>query len=279
MGKIIIDETITGKDLVSFLKTNKEQIIAQKKAFPRHGDEFISVPTVFYLKEGKAVKAEGGTVDESATSIRVKVVGNAANWCDSDMDVLIVDCWKKTIKDQKGNIKHLRDHVYQLEAEIGDVINVYSQEISLLELGLNQPGTTQALIMESEVKKEYNERIFNKYKSGKIQQHSIGFRYVKIELAINDEESEKEYDFWTKYYDQVINKEIVDERGYFWVVSEIMLMEISAVLFGANRLTPTLEVGKQDTPFQPSPDTEEQPSEKLIPFDIDRAIKETKFFN
>lgn len=278
--KISIDDNLKGKDLFSFLKEHKEKLIAQKRAIPiKYGFAVDNSPTIFTLKEGAATKATFAELEETATSLRVKIVGNTAYWCDNDMDVLIADCWKKTIKDRKDLIKHLRDHVYQLDAEVGDPVNIYSQDISLLELGINMAGTTQALIMESDVQKSYNEKVFNKYKSGKIQQHSIGFQYIKLELAINDEESEKEFDFWNKYYDLVINKDRIDERGFFWVVSEIKLMEISAVLFGSNELTPTLDT-RSDTSFQPSViDTEEKPSEKLIEFDLDFAISQTKFFN
>jgi hypothetical protein len=198
-------------------------------------------------------------------------------------------------------------------AEVGDVVNIYSQDISLSELGLNQKGTTQVLIFETDIIKEYNPVVFKKYRAGKIKQHSIGLMYIRIALAINDEENEKEYDFWNKYYDQVINKDIVDERGYFWVVSEIKLLENSAVLFGANELTPTLDV-KSDTLFLPLKGTEEEPLIKdttlricpncdtsfnagtgsakcpdcgqfveeppmSIPMDMDKAIREIKFFN
>lgn len=263
MKKIIIPKDLKGKELFKFLIENKEAIIAQKKEFPKKCDAFSSEISTYHVKGDTIVKVmPGETMDptEDTGTIRVKIVGNAAWWCDSHMDVLVEDCWKKTIKDRKKLIKHLRDHVYELEAEIGDVVNLYSQDISLTELGLrNGEGTTQCLLMDSDVKREYNEKVYKKYRAGKINQHSIGLRYVHIELAINDDESEKEYDFWKKYFKHVINKEVVEERGYFWVVTEILLLEISAVLFGSNELTPTLEA-KGDTEEEPSTkDTSIQP--------------------
>jgi hypothetical protein len=81
-------------------------------------------------------------------------------------------------------------------------------------------------------------------------------------------------DFWNKYYKDIINKEFVDEYGFFWVVNEIKLLEVSAVLFGANELTPTLEIGN-------SGKTAEKASipEPAEAFDLDVAILTTKFFN
>ncbi len=62
---------------------------------------------------------------------------------------------------------------------------------------------------------------------------------------------------YQKHIDQVINKEFVENRGYFWFVSEIKLYENSAVLFGANELTPTLEIQKA---LEPSKDTQRNES-------------------
>jgi hypothetical protein len=40
---------------------------------------------------------------------------------------------------------------------------------------------------------------------------------------------------------QVINKDVANSRGYFWVIYEIKLLEVSAVLWGANELTPCID--------------------------------------
>lgn len=262
MAKITIPANLTGKDLHKFLIENKEDLVAQKKSMLKYTEAIEYAPELFLLKEGTATKSAVGEIPKDANTVRVKVVANSAWFCDSHMDVLIPDCWSKSIKERKGLIPHLCDHEHKVgtDAEIGDVVDIYSQELSLSELGLNKTGTTQALIFITDVKKAYNEVVFNKYRTGKIKQHSIGLMYVKIELAINDEESEKEYAFWTKYYQNVINKDLIEEKGYFWVVSEIKLLENSAVLFGSNILTPTLEVKSDDTEDEPSEDTQKQPS-------------------
>lgn len=169
---------------------------------------------------------------------------------------------------------HLHDHIHRIDAEIGDVINVYSQDVSLTDLGLSKSGTTQCLIWETDVLKNYNERVFNKYRAGKVKQHSIGLMYVKIELAVNDPDSEKEFDFWTKYISKVINPEVPLELGFFWVVQEIKILECSAVLFGSNILTPTLEV-KLDTLVDPEPVSIQQESPQ---FNLKEALQTVKFF-
>lgn len=280
MGKIIIDPSLKGKELTKFLLENKDELIRQKKSLPvKFSDPISYTPTLFYVKGESVSKATGESpIPPDADSFRVKVVANAALWCDSHMDVLLPDCWKKSIADRKGLIPHLHDHIHQLGAEVGDVANIYSQDLSLTDLGVSRSGTTQALIFETDIRKSYNEMIFNRYKAGKIKQHSIGLRYVRMELAINDEESEKQYDFWSKYYEKIINKEVVDEAGYFWVISEIILMENSAVLFGSNQLTPTLEISSspQNQPLLSTGDASPQ-SESV--FNLSEAIANLKFFN
>lgn len=272
MSKIVIPEGLSRKELHSFLIANKSQLIAQKKAFTKECDTVICPIEVYGGKAVDGIKQLGEPPQE-ATSVLVKVVANACWWCDSQKDVLIDNSAKRTIQQRKGLFVHLSDHTYKLEAQLGDVQNVYLENVPLRKLGVKMDGDTQCIIFETNILKEYNEKVFNLYRKGKVKQHSIGLRYIKIELAINDEDSEKEYDFWKKYYSKVINKEAVDEDGYFWVVQEIMLLENSAVLFGANELTPTLEIRSHSSESGKS----EPPPEDPV-FDLDARIKQIKFF-
>jgi hypothetical protein len=173
-------------------------------------------------------------------------------------------------------IKHIRDHEYKLSAEVGDVADIYLQDVSLTDLGLKEKGKTQCVIFETDIRKDYDPVIFDKYRTGKINQHSIGLQYVKIEVAIKDEGDEKEMDFWNKYYSKIINKEVADQYGFFFVVSEYKLLENSAVLFGSNELTPTISVTEQpkslSTDEQPVTTTEDQPQ-----FNISKAIADINF--
>jgi hypothetical protein len=260
--KVTIPKDLKGKELTSFIIQNKEALYAQKNKAFKYADAWEAPVELFHVKGASVTKS--ADVPKDADTLRVKVVANTANWCDSHMDVLLPDCWAKSINERKGMIPHLHDHIHQLNAEVGDVVNIYSQIVSLSELGVNKPGTTQSLIFETDIKKAYNQQVFDKYKAGKVKQHSIGLQYVKLELAINDEESEKEKDFWDKYIDQVINREYVEERGFFWVVPEIKLIENSAVLFGSNSLTPTLESKEDDTENEPPQSTHVQQKKSIF---------------
>jgi hypothetical protein len=70
-------------------------------------------------------------------------------------------------------------------------------------------------------------------------------------MCIDDKDYGAEYEAWQKYYPIAVNKEVADNRGYFWVVKEAKVMEGSAVLCGSNHATPTLSV--EETKFH-SPD-------------------------
>lgn len=219
-------------ELFSYLKENKENLIAEKKSGLKFTDVIKwEVPTV-------ATKAE--TEQEDKGSVYVKVVANSANVLDSHMDVLVTGCYDKTIKERKGFIPHLHDHKHEVSARVGDVAKVYTEQISLSDLGLKGNGTTECLVFETNILKELNENIYNQYKTGRINQHSIGLLYNSLELAINDEESEKEKAFWDQNIGLIVNPEKALEKGFFWVVKEITLIENSAVLFGSNHATPTL---------------------------------------
>lgn len=281
--KLTIPKDLKGKELATFLLTNKEALISEKKEMlMKHSDtlEFKSAVTV-PKKVGALKDASGENTEDPLGSevIHVTAVANVFNYLDSQMDVLITDCCKRTLKERAGKFKQIHDHIYKLEAKIGEVTDVYTKQMQLSEFGLTQPGNTQALIFEFDCYKSYNQQIFNQYKAGKVDQYSIGLQYVSIDLAIYDEESPKEMDFWNKYIDIIINKDVAVEAGYFFVVSEIRLLENSAVLFGANDLTFTYATSGKTHPTTkdildpPEQDPTEPVIEDCTEFSVSSLLK------
>jgi hypothetical protein len=260
--KTLIPENLRGKELFKFLIENKSKLVAEKKSALKKTDATISSTSIISPVKTSATKDMGEGVQDPETGIvDVKVVANTAWWCDSAMDVLTDKCYDKSVKEKGILIPHIHDHEWCSTGHVGDVKAVYTQTISLKDLGLKKAGSTTALIFETKIREDYNDDVYKFYKNGKINQHSIGLMYVSIGLCINDKDYLPEFELWNKYYDKVINQDVVDERGYFWIVPEIKIMENSCVLFGANELTPTLDA-KTDTDNEPSEDTHEQPSHK-----------------
>jgi phage head maturation protease len=181
------------------------------------------------------------TVNDSENKLERTIVGNTYMWMDSHDDVHAKGVFTKSIKERKNQIFHLHDHEFKLTAKVGEPKEVYEKELLWSEFGVNKAGSTTALLMDSEIYKDYNSKIFNAYKNGQISQHSVGMQYVKIDLAVKDEDYEEEYKTWQDNIENIGNKELAEEKGYFWLVREAKLIEISAVLLGSNTLTPTLE--------------------------------------
>ncbi len=272
--KIEIPFGLKGKALFEFLHQNKDALIAQKKSVMKRFDGSPSIFSIAGLpqKDG-AVKAIGNIAEipESAEVLRVKVAANTSLWCDSQGDVLLRDAGKKSIRERKGLIPHIHDHDWVVGAEVGEVNSIYYEDVLLSSLGINQAGTAQVLVFDTDIMKSYNEMIFNKYRKGKIKQHSIGLQYVKLLMCMDNDDWDEEYKAnWDKYAPLVINQDAI-AKGYFWAVPEFKLLENSCVLIGANSLTPTLETtAKANTEDEPPIGTQKQP------FDIAKAISNIK---
>lgn len=239
-------DDLNGDELFAYLKANKKSLIAQKKAelkFSEPVTHRADIKKVSSKQSETSKKSDSTDGSEDETGIvNVKVVCNTAWFIDSHRDVIIDTAYDNSIKQKGISIPHLHDHEYSCTAHIGDVKKVYKQQIQLKELGLMQSGSATALVMETAVREDFNDEIFKFYSIGKINQHSIGFRCLDIRMAINSEYvgDKEEKAAWDEFYPRIINKEKADERGYFWVIADMDLLENSCVLFGANPLTPTL---------------------------------------
>jgi len=254
---------------------NKKSIIKTKKQTPIYSECQINKAATLQTK-GIGTKAAGESDDPNR--LKVTIVGNTALWCDSHMDVLAVGSYSKSVNEQGANIPHLRDHIHTLEGKIGKTQKVYTEMIGVEDLGITSDvKQTEVLLMDSEVVKEWAPKIFQLYKDEEVKQHSIGLQYVRVILCANNPEYKDEFANWEEHYSKVINKEKIDERGYFWFVTEIKIFEISAVLFGSNEMTPTVSTEKNEDLTAPSgkKDTQEE-EESPAPSSDTQALRRRK---
>jgi hypothetical protein len=93
------------------------------------------------------------------------------------------------------------------------------------------------LLIDAEISKAKNQSVFDEYKNHEINQHSVGMYYVKIDLAIDNQDDKEAYALYRKYLPQIGNADKVEQQGYFFAVQEAKLKEVSAVLQGSNDLT------------------------------------------
>lgn len=237
------------KELFKFLVENKGTLIAQKKAEIKHSDgiNYYSV-----LQNTNKAASESNNVE-------VKVVINTTNLMDSHDDVHLPGLWNKSLNDNK-NIMHLQEHKMKFDSIIsdGDDLRATVKEYTWEELGYSLEGKTQALVFDSVIKENRNKYMAAQYKQGFVKNHSVGMQYVKLIMAINDEDYGAEFEAWEKYYPMIANKERADDLGYFWAVKEAKVIEGSAVPVGSNHITPTLEVKEppEGTPTEPSKGTQ-----------------------
>lgn len=261
------------KELVKFLVKNKNILIAQKKGVIKHADGIAYGGGVLDVK-GNAIKANIALTDIPDV-LKVRAVINTTNLFDSHKDVHIPGLWKKSLSENKM-IMHIQEHEMKYEKIIseGEDLKAYTKTYTWKELGYDMEGSTEALMFDSNVSKDQNEFMHKQYARGKVKNHSVGMQYVKIVLAINDEDEGAEYEAWEKYFPMIANKEDAQKAGYFWAVTEAKVIEGSAVPLGSNWITPTLENNMKS---KPGDHLDKEPQNALI--DYDYLISNLKISN
>lgn len=239
----------TKKELFDFVVTNKDVLIAQKRAVIKNADSFICEPTLLFEKKMDANKSDAIIDPVKLDNLKVKVIINTTNFLDRHGDVHIPGLWNKSLNENKM-IMHLQEHEMEFDKIIsdGDKLKVYTKTYSWLELGYSYPGMTEGLTFESTIERKRNEFMLNQYANGWVRNHSVSMQYMKMDFAINDKDYPNEFTAWEKYYPQIANKEVADEKGYFWYVLEAKCIEGSAVPLGSNSATPTLDNGMKSEP-------------------------------
>ena len=262
-------EFATKDELFKELILNEKTLISQKKGINKEADSvsyFVEVDN----GKGEAIKASSTTPQLlDAGKMKAKVVINTTGLLDSHGDVHIKGLWKKSVDEQKGLLL-LQEHQMKFDKIISDNVTPTLKTMSWKSLGFDFDGSTQALVFETEIDKNRNEFMFEQYAKGYVKEHSVGMRYVNIQMAINSEEKwASDYkDTWDKYYDEIVNKKDADAQGYFWAVTEAKIVEGSAVVKGSNFATPTIsiEAVKEDTSTETEPPvgTQNEKHEQLL---------------
>lgn len=237
------------EDMFKELRENKSTLIAQKKMITKKGD------SVFYLyvaknSKGEVIKADIVDISQIST-LKMDLVINTTNVMDSHSDVHIKGIWKKSVKEKK-DLYLLQEHRMTFANIITDNVKASTKMMSWKDVGADFNGETEALVFSVEVEKDRNPFMFEQYAKGFVKNHSVGMRYVKLELAINSESrwDEEEKEVWDKYIDDIANKEDAENQGYFWAVTEAKIIEGSAVPVGSNTFTPTLNIESKQKPSE-----------------------------
>jgi|SRR5690606_3619515 len=265
MAKIKLPDFDNVKERYQYLRDHKKELVEFKKLEIKFTDPFddLSISSVSGLTASKGIYSN----DDSAGVLKRTIIGNTYFWLDSHDDVHLSGVFAKSIAERGKRIPHLHDHIFQLSAKVGQPISIYEKAIRWKDLGVDKDGNTEALFMDTEIRKDFNARIYDDYKNDRIDQHSVRMQYVGLDLALNDEDFKDEYKVWKSVIEKLGNRQLAEKQGYFWAVSEAKLGEISAVLIGSNELTPTL--GKDFKPHSAA-----KQSHRTLSINMEKLINE-----
>lgn len=247
------------EELFTALRANKTTLIAQKKMITKESDSLIHYVEVHSREKVLANKEDVQSTPEVRKLIAQLAI-NTTNLMDSHSDVHFDGTWNKSAKEQK-NVLLLQEHQMKFNSIISDNVKVSVKRMSWKSLGFEFEGSTEVLVFDTEIDKDRNEFMFDQYNKGYVKEHSVGMRYVKLELAINSESKwdAEEKAVWDKYIDKIVNKEVAEKQGYFWAVTEAKIVEGSAVVKGSNYATPVISIQAEkslDNKNEPSEDTQ-----------------------
>lgn len=232
------------QDKINWIAERIDDLIYEAKSMIKEADSIpfmvITERSDFLDKAGLESNVEG--------VIKVRVIINTTNLLDSHDDVHIKGIWKKSLKENK-RIKHKQEHGRTFKDIIADKedLKAYTKMYSWRDLGYDKDGETEALVFDSTIRKSRNEEMYNEYKNGNVDNHSVGMIYGKMLFAADselDEHAQLKIN-WEKYYPEIANKEDADTRGYFWAILEAKAREGSAVPDGSNFITPTLSTSRK----------------------------------
>jgi hypothetical protein len=260
-----IPEGLTGKALFDFVVKNEALIRHAKKSEMKFADS--ASHSVFFIDDkGQLVSkaATGNTVDMSR--LKISVVINTTNFLDSHGDVHIPGLWNKSVADNKATGFYLlKEHSRCFEDVIGDGLKGELKLMSFNELGMKLPGVTEALIFSGDIFQKRNPFMFEQYMNKYVKQHSVGMRYLKMIVCIDDQDYPVQQENWDKYRPMVANGDEADKEGMFWAILEAQAVEGSAVLFASNSVTPTIETAQYEndsTMKEPAQATQQEPEDK-----------------
>ena len=235
--KQIPDKQFTDKmDLTRFIKKNFDDILRLK--LMEYKNNVNKAVDINKLEANFNPNIE----DITGNIIEVKALINSTNLIDSHLDLHTFKAWNKSVSDNKTTYV-LQEHQNKFTHVMSRKAANTNEVMNFKDFGFEDMDFT-ANISTFQLKREDNPFMFDQYALGKVSNHSVGMLYVmgKIELAYYDEDSEKNMQYFERMKAQAINPDVADEYGFFWVVSEAVKREGSAVVFGSNPITPTLSV-------------------------------------
>jgi len=228
-------------ELFDAIKKDDARIKALKKA-----------QIVFGHERGQISKLNVTVKDNTNKSLAIEQgfiypVISTTNYIDSHGDVHIDGCFKKTVSDQQGKIFYAKNHDVRVGGIIAwpDNVEMMIKKLDWSVLGKDYQGQAECLIFKIDKDAICDDDAEDIIEKNRPVQNSIRMQYVNFVTCIDDKRPEykTEKANWDKYYPFVANKEVANELGYFWAVTELKIKEEgSMVIKGSNDATPVLQI-------------------------------------
>lgn len=217
---------------INQVRRDKHDIISLKKCVIKFTNSLAVAPTKIIGTE----ETKGNLPTDTETQLYRTIVANTYNFMDSHDDVHLNNVFKKTISETK-KLFLLHDHKFERTAQIGAITKSYEQTGTFKDFGYDSDKETMALLQDVIIEQHRNKSIFNDYKVGQADQHSVGMYYVKIDAAYDDKSDKEAFELYKRVLPLIGNSEEVEKQGFFFAVAEAKLKETSSVLEGSNPLT------------------------------------------
>ena len=250
MAKIKIKKFDDKADQFKWMADNQVTLKAQRRAEPKKSDA-ISFMSFAIDEKGErlAVKAKADTTQEEVINedvLKIRCIINTTNFFDSHSDVHQVGIWKKSLK-ETAMLLLCYEHEMTYKGILSDEVTAYTKNYTWKELGFPYDGETEALVFDCVLTKDNitddKKFMFDRYKNGKVYNHSVRMQYIKEYWCLNSEEAyATQYkENWDKYITSVANQDDAIANGWFYAVTEAKIIEGSAVVRGSNSATPAIE--------------------------------------
>lgn len=234
--------SLSRNEKIAWLKANKADQIAMKKATVKHCDATV-LPFVDKNNSINKMLPERNLPLDTEDVIYRTLIANTYNYMDSHDDVHFNNLFKKSISETR-KIFFTHDHVPQLAAQVGKTLKAYEQDGRFIYFGYNSSKDTQALLIDVAIEREKNASIFGQYLKDEINQHSVEMYYVKVDLALDDKSDPNAYALYHSKLPLIGNSDEVEKQGYFFGVSEAKLSGFSCVKDGSNPITGVFDNNK-----------------------------------
>ena len=223
------------EDLFTHLKKNEDKLISLKKAQVYKSHEKGQLSFVNCNKINNANKS----LFEAKEGYIYPII-STTNYMDSHGDVHFKGSMNKTASEQQGKVVYALDHELKYNSILAwqKDVRMFISELDWSIVGKTYVGKTEGLVFEIAKDKITNKQVLSDIENKVSEfENSIRMIYYKIVLGMNS--NSKEHTDNKKYYDakvnEIANKELAEEVGYFWGVEELgIYKEGSLVVAGGS---------------------------------------------